>query len=390
MTKNKTYHRVSADIDLNAIVHNIQEVRRLIKADTKLMAVIKADAYGHGAIPVAKEIEKMVDAFAVSNLEEGKELRHAGIRKEILILGYTAPEQIADAIQYHITMTIFEEDTARAVSLVAAQQKKEVKLHIKLDTGMNRIGFAANEQNVDKILEISRLPYIQIEGIFTHFARADEADKTATKEQFARFSYVVEQLKEKGLIIPICHVSNSAAILDLPEYNLDMVRDGICMYGMYPSDEVGRERANLKPAMQIKSHISYVKTVPAGEGISYNATYRTEREMRIATIPVGYGDGYPRRLSNCGHVLIHGKSVPIIGRICMDQFMVDVTEVPEVKQGDDVTLLGTDGTAHITAEELGMLSGSFHYEVVCDVGKRIPRVYYKDGVPIAVRALVGN
>ena len=390
MTKNKTYHRVSADIDLNAIVHNIQEVRRLIKQETKLMAVIKADAYGHGAIPVAKEIEKIVDAFAVSNLEEGKELRHAGIRKEILILGYTAPEQIADAIQYHITMTIFEEDTARAVSLVAAQQKKEVKLHIKLDTGMNRIGFTANEQTVEKILEISRLPYIQIEGIFTHFARADEADKAATKEQFARYSYVVERLKEQGLIIPICHVSNSAAILDLPEYNLDMVRDGICMYGMYPSDEVGRERANLKPAMQIKSHISYVKTVPAGEGISYNATYRTEREMRIATIPVGYGDGYPRRLSNCGHVLIHGKSVPIIGRICMDQFMVDVTEVPEVKQGDDVTLLGTDGTAHITAEELGMLSGSFHYEIVCDVGKRIPRVYYKDGEQIAVRALVGN
>ena len=390
MTKNKTYHRVSADIDLNAIVHNIQEVRRLIQKDTKLMAVIKADAYGHGAIPVAKEVEKIVDAFAVSNLEEGKELRHAGIRKEILILGYTAPEQIADAIQYHITMTIFEEETAKAISHVAAQQKKEVKLHIKLDTGMNRIGFAANEQTVDKILEISRLPYIQIDGIFTHFARADETDKTATKEQFVRYSYVVERLKEQGLTIPICHVSNSAAILDLPEYNLDMVRAGICMYGMYPSDEVGRECAQLKPAMQIKSHISYVKTVPAGEGISYNATYRTEHEMRIATIPVGYGDGYPRRLSNCGHVLVHGKSVPIIGRICMDQFMVDVTKVPEVKQGDVVTLLGTDGEESITAEELGILSGSFHYEVVCDVGKRIPRVYYKDGVQIAVRALVGN
>ena len=390
MTRNKTYHRVSADIDLNAIVHNIQEVRRLIQKDTKLMAVIKADAYGHGAIPVAKEVEKIVDAFAVSNLEEGKELRHAGIRKEILILGYTAPEQIADAIQYHITMTIFEEETAKAISHVAAQQKKEVKLHIKLDTGMNRIGFAANEQTVDKILEISRLPYIQIDGIFTHFARADETDKTATKEQFVRYSYVVERLKEQGLTIPICHVSNSAAILDLPEYNLDMVRAGICMYGMYPSDEVGRECAQLKPAMQIKSHISYVKTVPAGEGISYNATYRTEHEMRIATIPVGYGDGYPRRLSNCGHVLVHGKSVPIIGRICMDQFMVDVTKVPEVKQGDVVTLLGTDGEESITAEELGILSGSFHYEVVCDVGKRIPRVYYKDGVQIAVRALVGN
>lgn len=390
MTRNTTYHRVSADIDLNAILHNIQEARRLIRKETKLMAVVKADAYGHGAIPVAKLVEELVDAFAVSNLEEGIELRHAGIKKQILILGYTAPEQIKDAIAYDITMTIFEEATAEAISREAKTLDKKVQIHVKLDTGMNRIGFASDAQTVAKILEISRLPNLQIEGVFTHFARADEADKSATKEQYARFCYVIDELKKQGLTIPVCHVSNSAAMLDMPEYNLDMVRDGICMYGMYPSDEVNKERAQLQPAMQLKSHVSYVKTVPAGEGISYNATYRTEREMRIATIPVGYGDGYPRRLSNCGRVLIHGKSVPIIGRICMDQFMVDVTELPQVKQGDDVTLLGRDGEEQITAEELGALSGSFHYEVVCDVGKRIPRVYYKDGVQVAVRAFVGN
>ena len=390
MTRNTTYHRVSADIDLNAILHNIQEARRLIRKEAKLMAVVKADAYGHGAIPVAREAEEFVDAFAVSNLEEGIELRHAGIKKQILILGYTALEQIEDAIAYDITMTVFEEDTPAAISRVAQALDKQVKLHVKLDTGMNRIGFAPDTETVAKILEISKMPNLQIEGIFTHFARADEADKEATKEQYARFCFVVEELKKQGLTIPVCHVSNSAAMLDMPEYNLDMVRDGICMYGMYPSDEVNKKRALLRPAMQLKSHVSYVKTVPAGEGISYNATYRTEREMRIATIPVGYGDGYPRRLSNCGRVLIHGKGVPIIGRICMDQFMVDVTELPEVKQGDTVTLLGRDGAEEITAEELGALSGSFHYEVVCDVGKRIPRVYYKDGIQVAVRAFVGN
>ena len=251
---------------------------------------------------------------------------------------------------------------------------------------MSRIGYLCNEQSLADIERIAKLPDIKIEGMFTHFAKADEADKSFAKEQYKKYMEFAEQLWQRGIRIPVRHVCNSAGMIDLPESDLDMVRFGITMYGMYPTDDVTKERLPVTPAMELKTHISFVKTLPAGVGIGYSGTFVTCRETKVATLPIGYGDGYPRGLSNRGRVLIHGKSAPILGRICMDQCMVDVTDIPEAVQGDTVTLMGRDGEEFISAEEIGATVGnSFHYEVVCDVGKRVPRVYYKDGKPVSVR-----
>lgn len=380
------YFRVCANISLDAIRDNIKKGRALLPKETKLMAVVKADAYGHGAVPVAKAIDDLVDTFGVAMPEEGVELRKSGITKPILILGYTPPQMAELAIRYDIMMGVFQSEIAEQYNEIAEKLNKKVKVHIKLDTGMSRIGYLCCEESITDIEKIAKLPFVEIEGMYTHFSKADEADKTFARNQFKKYMELAMELEKRGIIIPCKHVCNSAGMIDIPEGDLNMVRFGVTMYGMYPTDEVTKEKLPVTPAMELKAHITYVKTLPAGVGIGYSGTYVTEKETRIATISVGYGDGYPRGLSGMGRVLIHGKSAPIRGRICMDQCMVDVTEIPEAKQGDVVTLMGRDGNEYISAEEIGETVGnSFHYEVVCDIGKRVPRIYYLDSKPIEVK-----
>ena len=375
----RKYYRVHANIDLDAIYKNVSNAKALLKPGTKLMAIIKADAYGHGAKQVAETIDPIVDAYGVAILEEGVELRKAGIDKPILILGFT-PEPLYEAmIKYDIATAVFQLDMAEKISAAASRLGKQAKIHIALDTGMSRIGFKQDEESLEVIKKIAKLPYIFIEGCFTHFARMDEEDKTKAMTQFEKYMDFVEKIEGCGIELPVKHVSNSAGIIEKQEVNLDMVRDGICVYGLYPSDEVNKENLELTPAMEIKSYVSFVKELEPGVEIGYGGTYTTERETRVATIPVGYADGYPRALSNKGHVLINGMSAPILGRVCMDQFMVDVTDIDNVEEGTMVTLVGRDGDENISIEEISEMSHSFNYEFVCDVGKRIPRVYYKGG-----------
>ena len=376
--KIKEYYRVKADIDLDAIHENVVNAKALTKPGTKLMAIIKADAYGHGAVIVAQTLEDVADAYGVAILEEGIELRQAGINKPILILGYTPAPLYSAMIKYDIATAVFEYDMAKKMSDTAEKMGKKAKVHIKLDTGMSRIGFKQDDESLAVIKKIAELPGIEIEGCFTHFATMDEKDKTKAMKQFERYMDFVKRIEDAGIKIPVKHVSNSAGIIEKPEVNLDMVRDGICVYGMYPSEEVDKTKLNLTPAMEIKSYVSFVKTLKAGVEIGYGGTYTTTGETVVATIPVGYGDGYSRGLSNKGWVLIKGKKAPICGRVCMDQFMVDVTDIPDVKIGDAVTLLGKEGDETITMEQLGELSGRFNYEFACLITPRVPRIYHKN------------
>jgi alanine racemase len=376
-TQEKTYYRVQANVNLAAIRQNLLEVRKQISKDTKLMVIIKADAYGHGAVPLAKMLENgnNVDAYGVAIIEEAVELREAGITKPILVLGYTPKEQYDLVVAYDVAQTIFQYEMAEALSEEAKRQGKTAKIHIKVDTGMSRIGFTDNHESIEEIKKIAALPAVELEGLFSHFARADETDKTSTIEQLNRYIDFNQMLEQENIVIPVKHLSNSAGIIEFPQAYFNMVRCGIATYGIYPSDQVSQNEIKLIPAMELKTHVIYVKDVEAGVGISYGATFVTNKKTRIATIPVGYADGYSRNLSNSGKVIIHGQYAPIIGRICMDQFMVDVTDIEDVKQGDTVTLLGREQEAFISAEELAQWSHSFAYELVCTVGKRIPRVY---------------
>lgn len=379
------YYRVKATINLDAISKNIETIKSKVSKGTKIMAVIKADGYGHGAIPIARELDALVDYYAVAIVEEAIELRNAGITKPILILGYTPKEQLAQVVDYDITATIFQYELAKALDEEAKSQGKEAKVHIKVDTGMNRIGYRPNEQSINELVKVNQLSNIKIEGIFTHFACADMEDKTSTNHQFADFMNFVNELESRNVVIPIKHASNSAGILELRKMDLNMVRSGISTYGLYPSEEVDHMKLVLEPAMEIKTHIAYVKEVEAGQGIGYGSTFITPEKMLIATVPIGYGDGYPRQLSNLGRVIVRGQYAPIVGRICMDQFMIDVSKIEGVMQDDVVTVVGSDKDACIPVEEPARLANSFNYEYVCNVGKRIPRVYYKDGKPILVR-----
>jgi alanine racemase len=378
--KQQRYYRVTANVNLDAICDNISNIKKLTGEKTKIMAILKADGYGHGAIPIAQTLDHIgVDAFGIAIIEEGIQLRNAGIDKPILILGYTPKEQYKELVEYNISQTIFQYDLAKELSDEALRQNKIAPIHIKLDTGMTRLGYRDTEESIDNIKKISLLKGIKIEGLFSHFACADETDKTSANKQLKRFLYFANRLEEEGIELPIKHISNSAAIIDMPEAKLDMVRSGISTYGLYPSEEVDKEQLKLTPALELKSHVSYVKDVEPGIGVSYGSTYVTGEKTRIATIPVGYGDGYPRQLSSKGRVLIHGKSAPILGRVCMDQFMVDVTHIDNVKQGDSVILIGRDGDQFISVEEIGAMVNSFNYEIICNIGKRIPRIYsYQD------------
>ena len=372
------FKRVCAVVDLDAAAENIRNLRRNLAPETKILAVIKANGYGHGALQIAEKFENSDDVFgyAVATAEEAFALRRGGMCKPILILGYAFSESYGSLAEQDIRPTVFRLDMAKELSEEAVKRGKRLKIHIKVDTGMSRVGIFPDDTGVSFVKQVTELPGIEIEGIFTHFARADERDKTSAREQFARFTSFTERLeRELSLRIPLKHCANSAAIMELPETALDLVRAGIALYGLWPSEEMDREKNTLRPVLRLYSHIVYIKTLPAGTPVSYGGTYVTEGTRRIATIPVGYGDGYPRMLSGKGEVLIRGKRAPIVGRICMDQFMADVTEIPDVKEGDLVTLIGEDGAQRITMEELGGLSGRFNYELACDLGSRIPRVY---------------
>lgn len=377
----KQHNRVCAEIDLDAIAYNMEQMKNRIGDGARLIAVVKTDGYGHGAGPIAEMFEEFpyVWGYAVACLEEAVELREHGIKKPVLVLGCIFPDQYEEMICYDIRPAVYTEEMADAISEEAVRLGKTVCLHIKIDTGMGRIGFPVNAKSADAIERISRLPNVELEGMFTHFAKADERDKTYTLEQHERFMWMKEETEKRGVSIQYYDCDNSAGIIDLPEMRHDLARAGISTYGMYPSDEVDKEAVDLKPALSLISHVTYVKDVAPGTSISYGGTFTAQKEMRVATIPVGYGDGYPRSLSNKGYVLIHGKKARILGRVCMDQFMVDVTDIPETKFMDQVTLIGEDGGERIRVEDLAGLSGRINYEFVCCLGKRIPRVYKRDG-----------
>lgn len=384
------YTRVYAPVDLDAIAFNMESMRGNIRKETGMIGVVKTDAYGHGAVAVAEAIDPYVGGYAVATAEEALQLRRHGIKKPILILGVTHPSHYQELIEQEIRPAIFTLEQAKPLSELAVDMKKTAKLHLALDTGMHRIGMMADESGADLAAAIAKLPGLEMEGLFTHFYRADETDKQTSEKQLDRYLHFVKLLSERGIEIPVKHCSNSAGIIDLPQANLNYVRAGITVYGLYPSDEVKRNKVPLKPAMGLKSFVTYVKEIGSGEEISYGGTYVTKRTTRVATIPVGYGDGYPRSLSNRGYVLICGKRAPILGRVCMDQFMVDVTDIPGVGVDTPVTLIGKDGSEKITVERLAELCGGFHYEMVCDIGKRVPRVYYRGGKVVGTKDCFGE
>ena len=377
----KKFERVKAVVSLDAIAHNFAEMKKNIAKGTKIVAVIKADGYGHGAEAIACLIEDYdyIWGFAVATPEEALQLRTFGVKKPILILGIVFEEYFTQMIAKEIRLTVCTYEMAQKLSEEAQRQGRDVHIHIGLDTGMSRIGFADRQESVEEIKKISQLPNLKIEGMFTHFARADETDRSPAIDQLNRYLNFAKLLEDAGIQIPMKHCSNSAGIIRVPEANLNAVRAGITIYGIYPSNEVERDIVKLIPAMELKSHISYIKTVEPGAAFSYGGTFTAKKEMKVATIPVGYADGYPRSLSNKGWVLIHGKKAPILGRVCMDQFMVDITKIPDAKAGDEVTLIGKDGKEFISIEKFGDLSGRFSYEFACDISKRVPRVYIKDG-----------
>ncbi|MDI9508824.1 MAG: alanine racemase [Clostridiales bacterium] len=370
------YYRAQANINIDAIRSNISQVKSKLKKDTKLMVIVKADAYGHGAVRVSQALQgEVADAYGVAIIEEAIELREAGITKPILILGYTPKEQFRLVISYDVIQTVYRYEMAEELSAEAINQGKTAKIHIKVDTGMSRLGFNDTDKSLEDIKKIASLEGVSIEGIFSHFAKADEADRESVKGQIERFDKFYDLLKQEGIYIPLRHMSNSAGMIEYPEAEYDMIRCGIVSYGVYPSNEVSQDVFSLQPAMDLKSHVVFIKEVEAGTGISYGSTYITKRKTRVATIPVGYADGYSRNMSNVGKVIIRKQYAPIIGRICMDYFMVDVTDIKDISEGDVVTLLGEEGSCKITIETLSEWSHSFPYEIMCTVGKRIPRVY---------------
>ena len=371
----KTYSTYAA-IDLSRIEANFRAVCQ--KAGVPAMAVVKADAYGHGAVAVARVLEEQCAFFGVAMLQEALELRQAGIQKPILVLGHTPPECYADAIKAHIRPAIFHYEDALLLSQTAVALGMDAPFHFALDTGMSRIGFQATEESAALCARIAALPGLIPEGLFSHFATSDCADLSAAQAQAARFDAFDKMLRQRGVNVAIRHLDNSAGVMNF-SCHYDMVRAGIVIYGLYPSDEVSPELLQLQPALSWHSHISHIKVLEPGRAVSYGGTYVTEKPTTVATVPVGYADGYRRCLSSRFYVLIRGKKAPILGRICMDQMMVDVTDIPDVQLYDKVVLVGKSGDAEITAEEISRAGNSFNYEFVCNISRRVPRLYYKDG-----------
>jgi alanine racemase len=379
---------VWAEVDLDKLAHNMREIRRnAVSKD--IIAVIKADGYGHGALDIAPTLlENGATRIAVAVLNEAVELRRGGIEEPIMVLGFTPPSQIDMLLRYDIEQTVYSYDLAKEISQLAKKKNKVAKIHIALDTGMGRIGFLPDDESAEVVYKISKLPNIIIEGLFSHFSSADEDDKTYTDMQLDRYTAFYNKLISNGVKVNIRHIANSAAIIDMPQSHFEAVRPGIILYGYYPSEQVFKNKIDLKPVMSLKTNIVHIKNLPAGEYISYGREFKTLRESVIATLPVGYADGYTRLLFNKAKVIINGSFVPVIGRICMDQCMVDVTEIKNVKVGDEVVLMGEQGDLSFTADHIAELIGTINYEITCMISKRVPRVYIKGGKVVKIRNYV--
>ncbi|EYE88856.1 alanine racemase [Fervidicella metallireducens AeB] len=382
------YRPYFAEINLDNFRHNFREVKRLANGK-KIFGIIKADGYGHGAVELARILEEEgADYFGVAVITEALELRKNGFKTPILILGFTPPNYAKDIVEHDITQAVFSYELAKAISDEAVKQNKNAKIHIKLDTGMGRVGYLPDEKAVDEIIKISQLRNIKIEGIFTHFASADERDKEFTKKQIERYKCIIENLQKSGIYPEIKHVANSAAIIDLEESYFDAVRPGIMLYGYYPSDEVRKERVSLKPVMTLKANIVHVKNVDKDTPISYGRKFKTEKPSKIATLPFGYADGYTRLLFEKGMVIVNGKMAPVIGRICMDQCMIDVSECGDVNVGDEVVVMGEKDGVKNDAEDIARKLGTISYEILCMVSKRVPRIYFENNELIKIKNYV--
>jgi alanine racemase len=385
----KELRPVWAEIDLDAIANNMREIRR-ISESKEIIAIIKADGYGHGAVDIAPVLlENGADRIGVAVITEAVELRNSGIDVPMMVLGFTPPTLFERILEHNIEQTIFNYNDAKELSRIATEKNKIVKIHIAIDTGMGRIGFLPNEESAQEVYEISRLSNIEIVGLFTHFSSADDLDKAYTHLQIKKYNEFNERLIDLGIDIPLKHVSNSAGIIDLPIAHYNAVRPGIILYGCYPSEEVMKEKINVKPVMSLKANIVHIKTLGEGEYVSYGRTFRTEKETVIATLPLGYADGYTRLLFGKAKVIVNGKFAPVVGRICMDQCMIDITDIDGVKVGDEVILVGEDEYNNvISADDIAKQVGTINYEVVCAVSKRVPRVYKKGGKIINIRNYV--
>ena len=380
---------VRAEIDLKSIAHNIKELRRITHPDARLMGVVKANGYGHGAIEVARcALQNGAEVLGVARVEEGMRIREAGIEVPILIFGYTIPELTADLLEYDLTQTVYTCASAQELSQTATALKKKIKIHLKVDTGMGRLGLlpqnfqrdnsgTLNAVAIEESLAIAGLDGLELEGIFTHFATADSADKTYAEDQLDLFMNFLNRLRKAGLEPPVRHAANSAALIDMPQSHLDMVRPGIASYGLYPSDEVNKKHVPLKPAMALKARIIHLKKVPAGFKVSYGSTHQTPKATTIATIPIGYADGLNRLLSSSGQMLVHGQRAPIIGRVCMDLTMLDVGHIDNVQMGDEVVIFGQQGSDSITVDEIASALNTINYEIVSTITARVPRVYLR-------------
>ncbi len=380
MSVNKVgYNRIFARINMDNLRFNIQSMKAKVKPDMKVLAVVKADAYGHGAVGVATRIRDLADYFGVATIDEAIELRNAGITEPILIIGYTDSEDFSKLIEYNITQTVYDVNECRKLSELAISMNTKIKVHLKVDTGMGRIGFSVSDEGVYNALILKDMKGLYVEGIFTHYAKADEFDKTYTYSQKDKFLSFIKALESGGMSFQIKHIDNSAGTMEIDDNEFDMVRLGIVTYGLYPSDEVDQS-IEIKPVMSLISHVSHVKTVPVGTAISYGGTYVTDKERRIATVTVGYADGYPRAQSNIGRVIIRGEYAPIVGRVCMDQMMIDVTDIPGVSVKDEVILIGGTDDKYISVEEVAIPANSFNYELICHIGRRVPHVYNERGL----------
>lgn len=381
----KIYRPVWAEINLDNIEYNVKNIKTLVK-DKEIIGVIKADAYGHGAIDIAPILLKNgISKLAVATLTEAMELRRNNINAPIIILGYTPNLFGVDLLKYDIEQTIYTLSDGEELSKIGEHLNKRIKVHIALDTGMGRIGFLPNENSLTDIVNLSKLKGIEICGLFTHFSSADDSNKEYTQIQYEKFIEFNKRLEKEGVKIKFKHVANSAAIVDLPDMYLDGVRAGIVIYGYYPSDEVKKEELSLKPAMTIKAKIAHIKTLGKGEYVSYGRTYKTKDNTVVATIPIGYADGYLRELSNKGKVIVNNTLVPVIGRVCMDQLMIDITNVDNVSVGDDVILLGEGEGVKYNADDMAEDCNTINYEIICMIKGRVPRVYLRDGNIVDIR-----
>lgn len=383
----RNFERTYVKVNLDNIKFNMDSMKKNIDPQSKMVGVIKANGYGHGACEIGKMLETLdyVWGFAVATNDEALMLRNAGLKKDILVLGATFPEAMVDMINNNVRMNIYSTEVAKLVSETATKLGKKAIGHIKIDTGMSRLGFQATEESINEIINISKLPNLELEGMFTHYARMDEKDKKYAEAQFEKYMFMKNGLEKKGLTFKIYHTANSAAIVDCKKASFNMVRPGITLYGVYPSDETQNNLVPVKEALSWYAKVTFVKTLPAGRQIGYGGTFTTTRETKVATIPVGYADGYSRDLSNKGYVLIHGKKAPILGRICMDQFMVDVTDIPDVKMFDTVTLVGKDGDEEISVYTICKIMNKLAHEFMCDINSRVPRVYIWEGKEISSR-----